>query len=120
MIERNAHERHEQKIYLVHQMRHTADDKDKGWRTGSQAADDANTGDRGVDDGNVVCELGLKDRVKVLRASLRDQAVLVCQLGKDANVVAILELGTCLFAERKATAAQENIPQGTSLPQRDH
>ena len=56
-----------------------------------------------MNDGNVVCELRLKDRVKVLRASLRDEAVLVCQLGKDANVVAILELGACCWFAQDGT-----------------
>jgi hypothetical protein len=61
---------------------------------GGEAADDANAGNGGVNDRNVVGKLRLVDRVKVLGTALSDQAVLVGELGKDADVVAVLELNT--------------------------
>ncbi len=56
------------------------------------AADDARAADAGVDDRDVLGELGLEDRVEILRPADRDQAVRVGQLGEHANVVAVLEL----------------------------
>lgn len=63
------------------------------------AADEAAAGNRGVDDGDGICELRLEDTVEVLTASEADQAVGVCQFGKDANLVAALEGNACKLSE---------------------
>lgn len=48
-----------------------------------------------VHDRNDVRQFALKDAVKVLGATDGNEAVRVCQLGEDSNVVAVFELSTC-------------------------
>ena len=62
--------------------------------TDGNAADEAASGDVGVDNGNVIGQLGFEGTVEVFRPSSADQAVLVGQLGEDANVVTSFELHT--------------------------
>lgn len=56
---------------------------------GGQAADDARAGDGGVADGNHVLQLGLEDRVEVLRRADGDERVRVGEGREDADSVRV-------------------------------
>ena len=62
--------------------------------TDGNATDEAASGDGGVDNGNVIGQLGFESAVEVFRPSSANQTVLVGQLGEDANVVASFKLNT--------------------------
>ena len=62
--------------------------------TDGHATDEAASGDGSVDNGNVIGQLGFESAVEVFRPSSADQAVLVGQLGENANVVASFKLNT--------------------------
>ena len=62
--------------------------------TDGHATDEAASGDGGVDNGNVIGQLGFESAVEVFRPSSANQTVLVGQLGEDANVVASFKLNT--------------------------
>jgi hypothetical protein len=60
-------------------------------RTHDHPPDDPRPCDRAAHDGNRLGKLALKDAVEVLRASDRDQGVLVGQAAEDADVSAVLK-----------------------------
>ena len=62
--------------------------------TDGHATDEAASGDGGVDNGNVIGQLGFESAVEVFRPSSANQTVLIGQLGEDANVVASFKLNT--------------------------
>ena len=62
--------------------------------TDSDATDETASSDGSVDNGNVVSQFGFKGAVEILRSSSANQAVLVGELGEDANVVTSFELHT--------------------------
>jgi hypothetical protein len=59
---------------------------------GSGASDDAGAPDGGLDHRDEGAKFALEDRVEVVGAPRCDQAVAVCKLGEDANVVRVLVL----------------------------
>jgi len=61
---------------------------------GDEAADGAGFTNGGVDDGDVVGELLLEDGVEVLGGTEGTEAVGVCELGEDTDVVGRFEAGT--------------------------
>lgn len=58
-----------------------------------QATNHARGADGGVDDGDVIGKLLLKDRVEVLGCASCDKAVSIRELGEDADVVTALKTG---------------------------
>ena len=60
----------------------------------SHATDDPTSGDRSVDDRDDVLQLCLERRVEVLGSANGNHAVGVGQLGKDANLIVVLEVGS--------------------------
>jgi len=66
-----------------------------------------------VDDGDEAAEVLLEGRVEVLRAADSNEAVGVGELGEDADVVVVLELGLC--GGRKTQRGCKSNVDGTGI-----
>ena len=68
-----------------------------------EAPNDAGTTDGGMDDRDDILELSFECRVEVCRALDCTEGVGVRELGEDADVAAVFELGTCMPSDVTAS-----------------
>lgn len=75
----------------------------------TQTANNTNTSDRNVHDGNMACEFGLKDTVEVFRATNGYQAIGVCEFRKYTDFIAVLILTTCSVEREQKRDNEETV-----------
>lgn len=63
--------------------------------TNNHSSNYPHSSDGGMDDWDMLAQLGLKCAVEVLRAPLTNQAVRIGQLGEDSNLVTVLKRRPC-------------------------